>query len=83
MEAISTTTTGISHPTHLSPIHGLMDKWEHILRQHRMDNPDLYRMLQQKKNDANSIDVEHNTQLKRAAVANTKTHSILNQSDLM
>jgi len=40
--AAADTTTGSSH---LSPINALMDKYEHILHQHRAENLDLYRTL--------------------------------------
>ena len=36
-------------PTHKSYIHELFDKAEGILRQHRHENPDLYRMVEERK----------------------------------
>lgn len=45
----ATTIAAITNPAHSSFLHDLMDEWEHILCQHRAENPDLYRIIQLKK----------------------------------
>lgn len=40
----------VEHPSkHTSYIHELLDKAEGILHQHRYENPDLYRMVEERK----------------------------------
>ena len=70
------TTTG---QPYLSPIHGLMDKYEQILQQHRAENPDLYRMVQlrdQKEavNQPPQKAPENSTQSISVTTTESKTH---------
>jgi len=63
---------------HLSPINQLMDKWEHILQQHRAENPDLYRIVDLKKKKAtittpSEVASEKDTPNKNTNAAATET----------